>query len=259
MNRVSICCFTPLTMCSCRRKDSVQSQSSSSYPTHAHHTLSLRLKEDPSDPRTIKARGVAPRPLPFSQIISAARIPSLDHDGKQDLDPTEWKPAERKLGSWKPKLTHRPSSEAFEYLSKFHRSSPTLNEGRRLQVRVRSSASVALTAPSLSHTPSANSSSEESLAGTPYEFVTPPFVARAGAAYSDSSAENSLEMRTPMAAVLAAPEAGGKPEKAIEKGCATSGSVALGNLSYEKKNVGGTSGPAAGSLQKLLGTSKVKA
>ena len=67
-----------------------------------------------------------PRPLD-------PRIPPVAHDGKADLDPTEWKPADdgsrsknpvTTATSWKPKLPHRPSSEAYAYLAQFHRSAP---------------------------------------------------------------------------------------------------------------------------------------
>ena len=158
----------------------------------------------------------------------------MAHDGKSDLDPTEWKPAEAvdterkspgngKIGEWKPKLPHRPSSEACSYLSKFHRSSDSLSSKRRPALGHARTTSRAT--PSLSHTPTASTSSEESLAGTPYEFVARPPISMPTTTTTTTSASHGVSM------------------------------VKDGNdLTYEKKLVGASLGSATGSLKKLLGT-----
>jgi len=120
---------------------------------------------------------------------------------------------------WKPKLPHRPSSEAFSYLSKFHRSSDSLASKRRPMLG--HGRTVSRTTPSLSHTPTASTSSEESLlAGTPYEFV--------GASLPVMSTTQVSE--------------------GVQMGNDS------GDLTYEKKFVAASLGSAAGSLKKLLGT-----
>lgn len=154
------------------------------------------------------------------------------HDGKSDLDPTEWKPAETtrterrsptKSGEWKPKLPHRPSSEASSFLGKFHRSSDSLASKRRPMIGHGRSTVSNRTTPSLSHTPTASTSSEESLAGTPYEFVVRP----------------ALSMPSTSAAQVS---------KGIDV------TKDRNDLTYEKKHVGTNLGSASGSLKKLLGT-----
>lgn len=173
--------------------------------------------------------------LPFTPRSSrVSRIPPMAHDGKSDLDPTEWKPAEAvdterkspgsgKAGEWKPKLPHRPSSEAFSYLSKFHRSSDSLTSKRRPTLGHARTTSRAT--PSLSHTPTASTSSEESLAGTPYEFIARPPISLPATTTTTISASNGVPMVKDS-----------------------------NDLIYEKKLVGASLGSATGSLKKLLGT-----
>lgn len=133
-------------------------------------------------------------------------------------------PPSPKAGEWKPKLPHHPSSEAFSYLSKFHRSSDSLYSKRRPALgHVRSTIS-SRTAPSLSHTPAASTSSEESLSGTPYEFVARP----------------ALSMPT-----------------TTTSRCTEGGKLAHtedDDFTYEKKFVGMSLGSATGSLKQLLRT-----
>lgn len=161
----------------------------------------------------------------------------MAHDGKSDLDPTEWKPAEPtvtesksppspKAGEWKPKLPHRPSSEAFSYLSKFHRSSDSLYSKRRPALGHGRSTISSRTTPSLSHTPTA-SSSEESLSGTPYEFVARPALSMPATTTSRCTEGGKLAQ------------------------------VRDDDLTYEKKFVGASLGSASGSLKKLLGTGEM--
>ena len=108
-------------------------------------------------------RSIVPRRKPTS-APSFQSIPPVLHDAKADLDPTEWKPDSKA----------QSSTDAFEYLSKFHRTPDALTMSRRpiLQGRHTSAPVMAHTAPSLSHTPTTSTtSSEGSIAGTPYEFV----------------------------------------------------------------------------------------
>ena len=166
--------------------------------------------------------------LPFTpRSCRTSRIVPMAHDGKSDLDPTEWKPAEtsdteRKSPGkeWRPKLPHRPSSEAFSYLSKFHPSSDSLTSKRRTgQGHART---VSRATPSLSHTPTASTSSEDSLAGTPYEFVARPAISTPTTTTSSSNGVSGVKDAT--------------------------------DLTYEKKLVRASLGSATGSLKKLLGS-----
>lgn len=170
-----------------------------------------------------------PRLQPTPRTAPDGRIPAKFHDGKSDLDPTEWKPAESgmtqegsptKSGEWRPKLTHRPSSEATSYLGKFHRPSDSLTSKRRPLIGHSRTTISSRSTPGLSHTPTASTSSEESLAGTPYEFVARP----------------ALSMpATPATKTSLASKDGN-------------------DLTYEKKHIGTSMGSATGSLKKLLGT-----
>ena len=164
---------------------------------------------------------------PTPRTIPDGRIPTKFHNGKSDLDPTEWKPAdpnatERKSqlkpGEWKPKLTHRPSSEASSYLNKFHHSSSSLTSKRRPMVGHSGTTVSSCSTPGLSHTPTASTSSEESLTEMPYEFVARP----------------AISMPT---------ESATKSIAGIKDG---------DDFTYEKKNVRTSLGSASGSLKKLL-------
>ncbi|CAF9933009.1 hypothetical protein IMSHALPRED_009036 [Imshaugia aleurites] len=225
---------------SCRRRDSVIP------PTNPYLSLASPTRmvlstfsDDMDDPfgSKIPTYVAAMRPTPRS--TRDARIPPMAHDGKSDLDPTEWKPAEPtlmesksppgpKAGEWKPKLPHRPTSEAFSYLSKFHRSSDSLHLKHRPALAHGRCTTSSHATPSLSHTPTASStSSEESLSGTPYEFVARP----------------ALSMPT-----------------TTTSRCTEGGKVAQiedDDLSYEKKSVGRSLGSATGSLKKLLRTGEM--
>ena len=193
------------------------------------------LSPDLDDPFGSRIPTYVPRLQRTPRSFCDTRIPPIAHNGKSDLDPTEWKPAEtndtgRKSPGkeWKPKLAHRPSSEAFSYLSKFHRSSDSLTSKRRPALgRGRTTSR---TAPSLSHTPTPSTSSDESLAGTPYEFVAHP----------------AISMPTASTATISASEA----VNVVKDG---------NDLTYEKKHVGTGLGSATGSLKTLLGTAATAA
>lgn len=179
-----------------------------------------------------------PRPLP-------ARIPPVAHDGKSDLDPTEWKPAEgtvqEKPGgggkpvTWRPKLPHCPSSEAYGYLAQFHRSAPAA--ARRGALNGRST-------PSLSHTPTTAASSNGSEAGTPTEVSIGSHVSRGGTKISKRANVKSTELVTPK--VVSMGSTGTTKSDGME-------STLVGEFSYDKKWVLGGKTSAAGSLKKLLG------
>lgn len=224
---------------SCRRRDSMVPATNPylglASPTNTAPSASFADIDDPCGskiPTYVAAMQPTPRPK------GEARIPPLAHDGKSDLDPTEWKPAEpnlsesksppgAKTAEWKPKLSHAPSSEAFSYLSKFHRSSDSLYSKRRPVLGHGLSAVSSRTTPSLSHTPTASTSSEESLSGTPYEFVARP----------------ALSMPTTTACGRI--EGGKLPQ------------VGDDDFTYEKKVVGTSLGSATGSLKRFLKTSEM--
>ena len=178
-----------------------------------------------------------PRPLP-------ARIPPVAHDGKSDLDPTEWKPAEGSVQenpggggkpvSWRPKIPHSPSSEAYGYLAQFHRSAPAA--ARRVALNGRST-------PSLSHTPTTAASSTGSEAGTPTEVSVGLHVSCEGTEISKRANVKSAELVTPKVASMGSTETTSDGTE----------NTLVGEISYDKKWVLGGKTSAAGSLKKLLG------
>ncbi|KAL8707873.1 MAG: hypothetical protein Q9220_007157 [cf. Caloplaca sp. 1 TL-2023] len=152
----------------CKRMDAEHVSDYSSYMSLHSLTASEEMDNETfgSKPRTYVERArPTPRPKP------AARIPPEAHEGKADLDPTEWKP----------KLTHRPTSDASSYLSQFHRTPPTLGCSPRRSMAMQAPIvnSVPMSAPSLSATPSASSTSSsssmtDSVADTPQDSVYRP-------------------------------------------------------------------------------------
>ncbi|KAL8731439.1 MAG: hypothetical protein Q9166_003414 [cf. Caloplaca sp. 2 TL-2023] len=195
---------------------------------------------------------IVARAIPTPRPILSARIPPEAHEGKSDLDPTEWKP----------KLVHRPTSDASKYLSQFHRTPPAYGSPRRgsphrpAAVSAQTMNSVLLNAPSLSATPSASStSSGDSSAGTPYDFVNH----RPNPVHS-----KSVNLVTPQKAptaysVPAKPTAGGQK---LTLGVSDLSALALSDnvglssdLSYEKKcNMAASyRGLGTGSLTRMLG------
>ncbi|KAL9126989.1 MAG: hypothetical protein Q9217_004045 [Psora testacea] len=176
----------------CRRRDGMPSTAnpyaSLSRPSGKLHELQPTIL-DPlglSLPRYIPALQPTPR-----HHNKGARIPPKSHDTKSDLDPTEWKPAERESYSdddhgtekasfnskdrkaGRPQMQSRDNSEALLYLSKFHRSA----ESRPSELHRALGSGRAV--PALSHASTATAStstSEDSLAGTPYSFISHPQV-----------------------------------------------------------------------------------
>lgn len=171
----------------------------------------------------------------------------MAHDGKSDLDPSEWKP----------NLPDRSNSDAFHYLSQFHRSSTSLIPNRRPALQSRSTTtSVAITTPSLSHTPTTNTSSDVSLAGTPYEFVNRPLLPRHDPTYSVSAGMKSIELVIPcIPSAFSVPESGVATDPKLpstDTKCQVASTVIEDDDKFRKKYVVGSHGHAAGSLKKLL-------
>ncbi|KAJ5724937.1 hypothetical protein N7493_006665, partial [Penicillium malachiteum] len=103
---------------SCRRKDSCKPLSAS-LPSMSNmssfSTSNSPPTSPPLSPRTIVAPLTPTRPVP------AIRIPTDIHSAKSDLDPTEWKPVILPRTS-----TSLVSSDAWNYLSRFHGGNETL-------------------------------------------------------------------------------------------------------------------------------------
>ena len=217
---------------SCRRRDGSKGPSADTYL--AAYTSTFPSHSPTAE--TIDVFGQTTRCLTSRRKITSpttsSSIPPELHNAKADLDPTEWKPD----------IETRASSEAFEYLAQFHRSTPS-PVPRRPGLHGRSTTSIlmARTAPSLSHTPTTSTSSEESEAGTPYDFV-----ANMGQAKQHEPVVEikSVEMGKQS---LGAMSVEGKP---VRKN--PTASPMLGDLSYEKQLVDGSMQRLDGSLKKLL-------
>ncbi|KAL8775380.1 MAG: hypothetical protein Q9209_000388 [Squamulea sp. 1 TL-2023] len=155
----------------CKRMDA---QHVSDYGSYVPMQSPTSSENDDSDPLGLKKPLMVPRAIPTPRPVSSARIPPEAHEGKSDLDPTEWKP----------KVPHRPTSDASKYLSQFHHTPPSYGSPRRgsphrpAARHVQNMDSISMNAPSLSATPSASStsSSSGSIAGTPYDFISRPSV-----------------------------------------------------------------------------------
>ncbi|MCJ1370893.1 hypothetical protein MMC20_002107 [Loxospora ochrophaea] len=225
---------------SCRRKDGSKALSENLLA----NLYTGQLSPEPSfdDLLGVKPRELLLRRPTVGRAATTARIPPVFHDGKSDLDPTEWKPKEE-LST---------ESEAFQYLSQFHRSTSNLTSSCRPILETCSStpAMIPGSAPSLSHTPATSTSASiNSLASTPYEFVTRPLPPRHDSTYSASAAAKGVELVVPvMTACNSVPASSPKPKHKKKAG---SESALLGDLSYEKKWVVGNPS-LGGSLKKLL-------
>ncbi|KAI4221545.1 MAG: hypothetical protein L6R36_006837 [Xanthoria steineri] len=153
----------------CKRMDAQHVSDYSSYVPMKNSTTS---ETDDGDRLGSRKPTLVPRAVPTPRPAPLARIPPEAHEGKSDLDPTEWKP----------KLAHRPTSDASKYLSQFHHTPPAYGSPRRgspnrsVVFHTPSMDSIPAHAPSLSATPSASctSSSSDSIVGTPYDFSHGP-------------------------------------------------------------------------------------
>ncbi|KXG51042.1 uncharacterized protein PGRI_066140 [Penicillium griseofulvum] len=157
----------------------------------------------PLSPRTIVAP-MTPTRVP-SNSIPTMRIPSHVHDAKSDLDPTEWKPV---LGRNASSLA---SSDAWNYLSQFHRGSgePMLS---RPAVQRSSSSLPALAGgaangyshshvPSLTNTPSTVASSFSSTASDYLGmYESRPLPPRHNPYFSGTSVSKGVELVVPQIA-----------------------------------------------------------
>ncbi|KAJ6017013.1 hypothetical protein N7451_000392 [Penicillium sp. IBT 35674x] len=160
---------------SCRRKDSCKPLSASMPSmTNMSSMTTTPPHSPPLSPRTIVAPMTPTRPIP------GIRIPDYMHDGKSDLDPTEWKPVLLSTRS----STSLASSDAWNYLSKFHGGNETLLARRAarssasLPALVGGAGATGAHVPSLTHTPSTVASSFSSTAsddlGSMYEVASGP-------------------------------------------------------------------------------------
>ena len=115
---------------------------------------------------------------------------------------------------------------------------------------VHTTAAAAMTTPGLSYTPTTSTSSEESLASTPYEFVPRPLLP---AAYALPTAAKSVDLVTSHV-VSSTSSASAPAKRATDEKLALKAkdTATLGDLSYEKKWILKSEKPAAGSLRKLL-------
>lgn len=154
----------------CRLKDSAKPLSAAVLGVSTPPMLmgASPFSSAPSSPRTM----LAPR-SPFGVSTfgdrSTTRIPADNHGSKSDLDPTEWKPKEKTARP----ASSRYNSEAYRYLSSFHRSISKFNfnegDGRDTEGGVSFSVPTSTSAgstPSLVHTPSTTASSYGSVPTT---------------------------------------------------------------------------------------------
>ncbi|KAJ5972519.1 uncharacterized protein N7479_002437 [Penicillium vulpinum] len=184
---------------SCRRKDSCKPLSASLPSMSSMSSTSTPPASPPLSPRTI-VPPMTPTRVP-SNSIPAMRIPSHVHDAKSDLDPTEWKPVLARSAS------SLASSDAWNYLSQFHRGSgePMLP---RPTVQRSSSSLPALAGgaahgyghvPGLTNTPSTVASSFSSTAsdylGSMYE--SRPLPPRHNPYFSGTSVTKGVELVVP--------------------------------------------------------------
>lgn len=186
-------------------------------------------------------RDIVPPRLPTARTLSSFRIPSTVHDAKSDIDPTEWKP----------KLEKR-SSEAFQYLSQFHRSTGNFTPTQRPALHHRSTTSTGITTPSLSYTPTTTASSMSTDA--PYSFSTGPLPPR-NLSYSASA--KSIDLVTPHPpfnkATTASSVPGSLDAEAKRMSIGSAHTDAADGLTYEKKwTLPGACRPSTSSLKKLL-------
>lgn len=218
---------------SCRRKDAAKPPTYNIYtssPSPPTSPFSLFAADDPlSAPRDI----VPPR-LPTARTLSSFRIGAIGHESKSDIDPTEWKPKSE------------GSSEAFQYLSQFHRS-----PSQRPNPLHRHTTGTGINTPSLSYTPTTTASSVSTDA--PYSFSTGPLPPRH---LSYSGSVKSIDLVTPHPTFCQATGASSVPGSVsvVGKPVADAGAdVEAATLTYEKKwMLPGAGSPSTSSLKNLL-------
>ena len=215
----------------------MDAQHVSDYSSYVPTISPTSSENDGNDLTSSKKPPLVPRAVPTPRPGPSARIPPEAHEGKSDLDPTEWKP----------KPAHRPSSDASKYLSQFHRTPPAYGSPRRgsphrpTALHSHTMGSVSMIAPSLSATPSASSTSseDESVAGTPYDFGNrPSMTSRPNAVHSRSV--NLVTPHPKVATVYSVPVKPGahgqsKVSIKVQDFSGATVSVENGVLSYAKK------------------------
>jgi len=179
----------------CRRKDSCKPLSLAAVAMTSTNTPPMSA---PSSPHSI----LPPR-SPTGITSAAIAIPTGLHSAKADLDPTEWKP----------RLLTRSNSEAFRYLSGFHRS-PTVvggdtnDEGgghRHLFSHCSTTSIASMTTPSLSLSQTPSTASSSLSTGAEYDFNTRPLQSRQNPIYSASAGTTkSVDLVVPFVAPSAA-------------------------------------------------------
>ncbi|KAJ5123524.1 hypothetical protein N7448_009621 [Penicillium atrosanguineum] len=126
-------------------------------------------------------------------LYCSERIPTEPHDCKSDLDPTEWKPV--LLAGGQGTGTSLASSDAWNYLSRFHGGSENLLAGR-----ARSAASLpALVggAPSMTAAPSEASSYSSTASDYLGMYEQRPLPPRHNPYFSSSAATKGVELVVP--------------------------------------------------------------
>jgi hypothetical protein len=179
----------------CRRKDSCKPLSLAAVAMASANTPPSSA---PSSPHSI----LPPR-TPTGTRSAAIGIPVGLHNAKPDLDPTEWKP----------RLLTRSNSEAFRYLSQFHRS-PTATGGgvndeggghRHLFSHCSTTSIASMTTPSLSLSQTPSTASSSLSTGAEYDFNTRPLQSRRNPMYSASAGTTkSVDLVLPFVAPSAA-------------------------------------------------------
>lgn len=175
----------------CRRKDSCKPLSLAAVAMTSANTPPISA---PSSPNPIL------RPRSPTGITSAAiAIPRGPHSARADLDPSEWKP----------RLLTRSNSEAFRYLSQFHRSPTTAgsdlnDEGggpRHLFSHCSTTSIASMTTPSLSLSQTPSTASSSLSTGAEYDFNTRPLQSRHNPIYSASAGTTkSIDLVLPFVA-----------------------------------------------------------
>ncbi|KAK5078960.1 hypothetical protein LTR64_002620 [Lithohypha guttulata] len=197
----------------CRRKDSAK-------PLSAANITSTSMSPPTTPPSLPRLQVRTPTGVTISTDPSSTRKPADNHSFKSDLDPTEWKP--------KPTRGERPvssryNSEAFRYLSSFHRiinknnesndHNDTPNEIRIDVANTRIATVTAPTTPSLGNTPTTTASSWSlstsagcaDVGNGAYDFNTRPLAPRHNRWYSTSViAGSGIDLVTPHIAPPAA-------------------------------------------------------
>ncbi|KAK5083688.1 hypothetical protein LTR05_006192 [Lithohypha guttulata] len=167
----------------CRRKDSAK-------PLSAANITSTSMSPPTTPPSLPRLQVRTPTGVTISTDPSSTRKPADNHSFKSDLDPTEWKP--------KPTRGERPvssryNSEAFRYLSSFHRIINKNNESN----------TPTTTASSWSLSTSAGCAD---VGNGAYDFNTRPLAPRHNRWYSTSViAGSGIDLVTPHIAPPAAP------------------------------------------------------